>query len=71
MYLHLSFCEHFVSFHVVHFCIFVWCMLGRRSLNLELISLDPNIDRTLRRIRRAPIESENKGEMGDQRDNIP
>jgi hypothetical protein len=46
-------------------------MLGRRSLNLELIPLDPNIDRTLRRTRRALVESEIRGEMGDQRDNIP
>ena len=46
-------------------------MHGRRSLNLELIPLDPNIDRTLRRTRRATIESEIRGEMGDQRDNMP
>ena len=43
----------------------------RRSLNLELIPLDPNIDRTLRRTRRATVVSEIRGEMGDQWDNIP
>ena len=46
-------------------------MHGRRSLNLELIPLDPDIDRTLRRTQRATAMSEIKGEMGDQRDNIP
>jgi hypothetical protein len=46
-------------------------MLGRRSLNLGLIPLDPNIDRTLRRTRRAPVASEIRGEMGDQQENIP
>jgi hypothetical protein len=46
-------------------------MLGRRSLNLELTPLDPDIDRTLRRTRRAPVVSEIRGEMGDQRENIP
>jgi hypothetical protein len=34
-------------------------MLGQRSLNLELIPLDPKIERTLRRKQRAPVE------MGD------
>jgi hypothetical protein len=46
-------------------------MLGRRFLNLELIPLDPDIDKTLRRTRRALVESEIRGEMGDQRENIP
>ena len=46
-------------------------MHGRRSLNLELIPLDPEIDRNLRRTQRALVESEIRGEMGDQRDNIP
>jgi hypothetical protein len=46
-------------------------MLGRRSLNLVLIPLDPDIDKTLRRTRRALVESEIIGEMGDQRENIP
>jgi hypothetical protein len=45
-------------------------MHGHRSQNLELIPLDPNIDRTLRRTRRAPAVSEIRGEMGDQRENI-
>jgi hypothetical protein len=46
-------------------------MHGRRSQNLELIPLDPDIDKTLRRTRRAPVVSEIRGEMGDQRENIP
>jgi hypothetical protein len=46
-------------------------MHGRRSQNLELIPLDPDIDRTLRRTRRAPAVSEIRGEMGDRRENIP
>jgi hypothetical protein len=33
-------------------------MLGRRSLNLELISLDPNLERNIRRAHRAHIEME-------------
>jgi hypothetical protein len=36
-----------------------------------LIPLNPEIDRTLRRTWRPPVESENRGEMGDQQDNIP
>jgi hypothetical protein len=43
----------------------------RRSLNLELIPLDPEIDRSLRKIRKALVESEIRSKMGDQRDNIP
>jgi hypothetical protein len=39
-------------------------MLGRRSLNLYLISLDPEIERTLRRRRRPPVVREFV-EMGD------
>jgi hypothetical protein len=39
-------------------------MLGRRSLNLDLISLDPKIERTLRRRRRPPVVRESV-EMGD------
>ena len=46
-------------------------MHGRRSLNLELIPLDPDIDRTLGRTQSTTIESESRGEMGDQRDNMP
>jgi hypothetical protein len=46
-------------------------MHGRRSLNLDLLPLDPKIIRTLRRTRRAPVVSKIRGEMGDQRDNIP
>jgi len=33
-------------------------MLGRRSLNLDLTSLDPEIERTLRRRRRPPVVRE-------------
>jgi hypothetical protein len=39
-------------------------MLGRRSLNLDLTPLDPDLERNHRRTRRAPIESETV-EMGD------
>lgn len=39
-------------------------MLGRRSLNLDLISLDPEIERTLRRRLRPPVVRESV-EMGD------
>jgi hypothetical protein len=38
-------------------------MLGRRSVNLELTSLDPDLERTLRRARRAQVE------MGDNQRN--
>ena len=46
-------------------------MHGQRSLNLELIPLDPDIDRTLRRTRRTTVETEIRGEMEDQKDNMP
>ena len=46
-------------------------MHGRRSLNLELVPLDPDIDRTLRRTQKATVVSEISGEMGDWRENIP
>jgi hypothetical protein len=41
-------------------------MLGRRSLNLDLISLDPEIERTLRRRRRPPVVRESV----EMRDNV-
>jgi hypothetical protein len=31
-------------------------MCGRRSLNLELIPLDPDLERNLRRVQRAHVE---------------
>ena len=31
-------------------------MLGRRPQNLDLIPLDPDLERNLRRARRAPVE---------------
>ena len=40
-------------------------------MNLELIPLDPDIDRTFKRTQRATIVSEIRGEVGDQQDNIP
>jgi hypothetical protein len=50
------------------FClVYAWLEI----LNLELIPIDPDIDKTLRRTRRALVESEIRGEMGDQRENIP
>ena len=48
--------------------LFVWCMLGRRSLNLELTPLNPDIDRTIRRTRRATVVSKIIGEMGDRQE---
>jgi hypothetical protein len=39
-------------------------MLGRRSINLELTSLDPDLERTIRRARRAQVE------MGDNQRNL-
>jgi hypothetical protein len=38
-------------------------MLGRRSVNLELTSLDPELERTIRKARRAQVE------MGDNQRN--
>ena len=43
---------------------FVCCMLGWRSQNLELMPLDPDLEKTLRRNRRAPVKRETV-EMGD------
>jgi hypothetical protein len=40
-------------------------MLGRRSLNLELTSLDPEIERTLRRRLRNPVEMGDKMNAGE------
>jgi hypothetical protein len=44
-------------------------MLGRRSLNLELLPLDPNIDRVFRKKRKTPVrakvEQRTTSEMGD------
>jgi hypothetical protein len=40
-------------------------------MNLELIPLDPDIDRTHRKTHRATVVSEIRGEMGDQQENIP
>jgi hypothetical protein len=39
--------------------VYAWCILVRRSLNLDLISVDPEIERTLRRRLRNSVE------MGD------
>ena len=41
-------------------------VLGWRSLNLDLIPLDPELERTLRRNVRTPTVSEPTIEMGDQ-----
>ena len=41
-------------------------MLGQRSLKLELISLDPDLGKTLRRNWRAPVERETV----EMRDNV-
>ena len=44
-------------------------MHGRRSQNLDLIPLDPNLERTLRRTRRTPVERE-MVEMGENLRNV-
>jgi hypothetical protein len=40
-------------------------MLGRRSLNLDLISLDPEIERTLKRRHRQSVEMGDNGNAGE------
>jgi hypothetical protein len=60
IYLFLFFIFIFLSKKKKRFC---WFMLGRRSVNLELTSLDPDLERTLRRARRAQVE------MGDNQRN--
>ena len=49
----------------------VQCIYGQRSLNLDLLPLDPKITITLRRTRKAPVVSKIRGEIGDQQENIP
>jgi hypothetical protein len=49
--------------------LFLWCMLGRRSKNLELTPLDPDLERTLRRNQREPVEQETV-EMGNNWRNV-
>jgi len=41
------------------------CMLGRRSLNLELLPLDPDLDRVFRKKHRTPVKWRTTSEMGD------
>jgi hypothetical protein len=45
-------------------------MLGRRSQNLDLIPLDRDLERTLRRTRRAPIEMGDDLRNANQEENI-
>jgi hypothetical protein len=45
-------------------------MLGRRSQNLDLIPLDPDLERTLRRTHRAPVEMEDDLRNANQEENI-
>jgi hypothetical protein len=40
-------------------------MLGRRSLNIEFLPLDPDIDRVFRKKRKTPVERRTTSEMGD------
>jgi hypothetical protein len=44
-------------------------MRGRRSQNLDLIPLNPDLERTIRRIGRAPVERETV-EMGENLRNV-
>ena len=45
-------------------------MHGRRSLNVELISLDPYLERNLRRTHRAPIEMVDNERNVRQEENV-
>jgi hypothetical protein len=45
-------------------------MLGWRSQNLDLIPLDPDLERTLRRTRRAPVEMGDSLRNANQEENI-
>jgi hypothetical protein len=45
-------------------------MLGWRSQNLDLIPLDPDLERTLRRTPRAPIEMGDSLRNANQEENI-
>jgi hypothetical protein len=40
-------------------------MLCQKSLNLELLPLDPNLDRVFRKKCRTPVERRTTSEMGD------
>jgi hypothetical protein len=40
-------------------------MLGQKSLNLELLPLDPDIDRVFRKKRKTPVEWRTTSEMED------
>jgi hypothetical protein len=50
-------------------------MLGQRSLNLELLPLDPDIDRVFRKKRKTPVqakvEQKTTSEMGDNTEGNP
>jgi hypothetical protein len=50
-------------------------MLGRRSLNLELLPLDPDIDRVFRKKRKTPVQAKverrTTSEMGDNTEGNP
>jgi hypothetical protein len=51
---------------VVNFCLeLILCILGWRSLNLELLPLDPDIDRVFRKKRKTLVERRTTSEMGD------
>ena len=44
-------------------------MHGRRSLNVDLIPLDPDVERNLRRTRRSPIEMADNKRNARQEEN--
>jgi hypothetical protein len=45
-------------------------MLGQRSQNLDLIPLDPNLEKNLRRTCRAPVEMGDNLRNANQEENI-
>lgn len=59
---------------VVKFCLEL-CMLGRRSLNLELLPLDPDIDRVFRKKCKTPVQAKverrTTSEMGNNTEGNP
>jgi hypothetical protein len=59
----------FIFFYLVCFVVKILfgtlSMLGRRSLNLELLPLDPDLDRVFRKKHRTPVKWRTTSEMGD------
>jgi len=61
-------CLFFIFFQSF-FLFGILCILGQRSLNLELLPLDPDIDRVFRKKRKTPVQAKverrTTSEMGD------